>query len=514
MADWELFPEAKPKEGTVQTIMEERKSQPVQLGQNNLGDYKQLHSGPIVFRIENPAAFYNLNDAAVEVRFCLKQAGGNDGINLVDRCALISGGWHLFRRAELYIAGSECLEFVDYPGYSHSLYAAMNYSPSMLEQAADAEFIYPECIRENFDSAAQAVAGNTTYVGATRLLGAAAPIEWRNGTVAGANQVIAQAKFNKSFQRRQHRLRAIEDGVSSVVSLMLPLRTIFGVCNNIAKPIRGTPIELRLYKSLEYSTIIHGPSAPADDLETVLLTASLWVPQVMPPASVYNTIEQAIKERASAQYVFESRNVYLSNIFPVTGAGGSNVEFKITMTDKKPIALFLAFQNENQFGLQRDLEGIAAAITDVQGAFSVGAWSQHGIANGGIFSHLNDVYRIEARLNNKSYPLEGYSHTFANESTSRAYMDFLRVFYRDSPQDARLIDYKSWCASPMWGFKFDDDDLFAKVKSLDVTARAFVKSLGPAAATSPGQFRMVAILVTEDSFTRASDGQREIYYKN
>lgn len=506
MCDWELFPSAPEPSDTANTIWTEIKSEPVQLGQNLIGAHKQLTDGPYKFRSKNPAAWYNLNEAAVEVRFCLKLLGTNNGLALASTpSALISGGYHLFSRAELALSGGELTEVIDYPGYVQTMLAAARYSPSKLNQAADFEWLYPETIDEKFGRSDDAnavldIAGGG--VKATHLLGAAAPYNNISGTPSAA-RVSQQSKYNRSFQRRAMRLAADADGVSRVVSLMLPLRSVFSFADNIAHPIRGAPLELTLYKNLDYSTILH---TVGTNTETVILSMSLWLPQVMPAAKVSAQLERWISERASTNYVFDSRTIYISDLY-ASSATPRDIEWRVNAVNNKPKAIFVGFQHEAQFTLQQDNLAYNNPIDDVIAQRQVGAnWSQYAVANGGIFSHLNDIYYVEARVANKAYPVQRYNMTFADESSTRAYLDTLAIFFKDNPENAKLMNYQTWKASPLFSFLIDDDSVFERVKSIELSIRARVLS-----GASVGSFRMVVMVVTEQMLTRASDGAREIF---
>lgn len=502
MADWKIFPTSEdyPAPTTAQTIVEEIKSEPVQLGQNVVGAYRQLHGGPIIYRVKNSSAWYNLNEAVVEVRFCLATAAAA-GLALTDIVTLVSGGWHLFSRAELYAGGTELIEAVDYPGFVHSQYAMARYSPSQLAQAADFEFIYPSAVREALSSDTAALSANP-LTSMKRTLGLAAQVDFTTGTPADA-QSIQTAKFDRSFQRRYERTQASAAATSKVVTLMLPLRAVFGFCDNLAHPLRGAPLELRLYKNTDYNTILHSQNGIAA-MNTVILTSSLWVPNVQPTAAVEAVISGEIAKGMSTSYVFENRNCYISNIY-TSNAAAQAIDWRINTVNDKPVAMFVGFQHNLQFTAQADGLAYTTAIVDDATLRQVGAYSQYNCANGGIFSKLNNIYRVEARVANKSYPVESYNLDFADESPMRAYCDFLEIFYKIHPENARMMNYETWRQSPIFAFKFDDDSIFLKVKAIEIAVRARLLS------NEAGNFRVVVTLVTEREFQRSSDGKREIF---
>lgn len=502
MADWKIFPTSEdyPPPTTAQTVVEEIKSEPVQLGQNVVGAYRQLHNGPIIYRVKNSSAWYNLNEAVVEVRFCLATAAAA-GLALTDVVTLVSGGWHLFSRAELYAGGTELIEAVDYPGVVHNQYAMARYSPSQLAQAADFEFIYPSAVRESLSSDAVVLSVDPTN-SMKRVLGMAAQVDFTTGTPDAA-QCIQTSKFDRSFQRRYDRTAATAAAVSGVVTLMLPLRAVFGFCDNLAHPLRGAPIELRLYKNTDYNTILHSQNGIAD-MNTVILTSSLWVPNVQPTAAVEAIVSSEIARGASTKYIFENRNCYISNIYQ-SSAVAQSIDWRINTVNDKPVAMFVAFQHARQFSNQQDGLAYTTAIVDAAIDRQVGAYSQYNCANGAIFSKLNNIYRVEARVANKSYPVESYNLDFADESPMRAYCDFLEIFYKIHPENARMMNYETWRLSPIFAFKFDDDSIFLKVKAIEIAVRARVLS------NEAGNFRVVVTLVTEKEFHRASDGKREVF---
>jgi hypothetical protein len=225
----------------------------------------------------------------------------------------------------------------------------------------------------------------------------------------------------------------------------------------------------------------------------------------MPPISTtVFLISSQIARGSSTKYVFENRNCYISNIYQ-TNAAAQQIDWRVNTVNDKPVAMFVTFQHARQFTNQQDGLAIEDPIVDVAGLRQVGAYSQYSCANGGIFSKLNNIYRVEARVANKAYPVESYNLDFADESPMRAYADFLELFFKLHPENARMMNYESWRQSPIFAYKFDDDSIFLKVKAIEIAVRARVLS------AEAGNFRVVVTLVTEKEFHRASDGKREIF---
>lgn len=104
------------------------------------------------------------------------------------------------------------------------------------------------------------------------------------------------------------------------------------------------------------------------------------------------------------------------------------------------------------------------------------------------------------------------------ESWQRAYTDFKKVFFKDHPENSKLIDMATWMMAPVFAFKLDNDaGVFEKSKSVDITLRANLVSdtFDPtvnANATGSGFYRAYAIVYSERQLkVQALDGRIVMY---
>lgn len=506
MANWNIYEAPPPEVQTVQRTFTEIQSNEVTLTTNN--GYTQSGS-QVNFITKNNSKWYDLHGAYLEVRFKVARQT-NVGLNLADVVTLgANSGWSLFSKAELTLGGEDPIDSVDFPGFVHQAYGLANYAPSQLEAAAENEWFYVEKARPAFNSDVTApVDSDVGYLALlTRkmIMGAAQPYDATAYALAD-NNLLAQNKFNPVFQHKYARTCATADGDSREVTLMLPLRTVFGFAQKVRHPLRGIPIQLRLTFEESFASIMHGVNGAAN-CKPVVQRASLWIPELIPSAQLSAELDQALYSNASVPYLFENRTTFINTYVDVPNVNGTRYTIKINTLAARPSVVFVSLQNENQFANQNDRAAIATAITYTNGA---AAMSQHGIANSGIFSHLLDISQIQLRVNSTKYPDEPYEIiSFGSpESYARAYRDFLSVMYKDNFDMANVIDQVSWSLSPTFAFKINiDEELYNKVRTVDLVLDITLKSAA-ANATNPGAFRVISVVHSDrDLQYRMVDGR-------
>lgn len=540
MADWSIFESSPQDIATSETTWTEIRSKVVQLGNN----FQQIHEGQIEISSSNNDAWYLLSDAYLEVRWQIARGSAaptfpfptpagppaNFDANHT-AITLVNHAWNLFSRAELAFSDNDSVDTVDEPGIVALTHAYAKYSGSRLAEAADNEFFYPEKanrIRGGFTDALN--------VGqATDVLGFANPYDVITTTPDAIGRAL-YLKKNESFARRFERTVS-----GKIVNVKLPLRTIFGYCDNLTHPIRGIPFSLILDRNQNWSQILHGIAttndAPlnnntADVFKAVILTCSLWVPTVKPSAEVAARIEQQLlsEREIMTKYVFENRNGFFSNVF-AAAANFQQVEYKVQTSVARPSLILVGFQSELQFTSVRDQFALELALDPAQAEkVSPDPRIQHGCANFGLLSSaLNDIQRVEVKLNNKQYPVNPYVMTFSelpassNESWMRAYYDFASLFYKNYGENPKLIDVDTWRNAPIFAFKTDfESGLYDQAKSVDITIRATVLSRAKAAAADlvggnnvaldSGNFRIWTVVYSDRELNLMAQAGRLVMY--
>lgn len=539
MADWSIFESSPQDITTSETTWTEIRSKVVQLGNN----FKQIHEGQIEISSSNNDAWYLLSDAYLEVRWQIARDGGAPTFPATGGAdpnstgiTLINHAWNLFSRAELAFSDNDSVDTVDEPGLVALTHAYAKYSGSRLAEAADNEFFYPEKANRIRGGFVAAFANDKVV----DTLGFANPYDVENATANDVSRAL-YLKKNTSFARRFERTVN-----GKIVNVKLPLRTIFGYCDNLTHPIRGIPFSLILDRNQNWSQILHGittdaanPALNGEDLfKAVILTCSLWVPTVKPSAEVAARIEQQLlsEREIMTKYVFENRNGFFSNVF-AAAANFQQVEYKVQTSVARPSLILVGFQSELQFTRIRDQYSLATAIVDaeISGVFPDDRVSpdkriQHGCANFGLLSSaLNDIQRVEVKLNNKQYPVNPYVMTFSetpassNESWMRAYYDFASLFYKNYGENPKLIDVDTWRNAPIFAFKTDfESGLYDQAKSVDITIRATVLSRAKAAAAAeaddniaaldPGNFRIWTVVYSDRELNLMAQAGRLVMY--
>lgn len=507
MADWDLYAPPPPDPKTVQRTSTEIKSEPIALSN---GAYSQTHSGIIFFRSRNNSRWYDLHNSYLECRFVLARTGGA-ALDVADFITLgANSGWSLFERAELVLGNGDPIDVVDEPGMVHQAYALGRYSADQLHAAAENEWVYVERARETFGGNATAIADTTVAFTAAsgnfrRILGTGVLNNPASHDLSANNRALSR-RFNKTFERKYLRTNNYVAGQNKEVTLYLPLRAIFGYVDALKIPLRGIPIELRLLQNRRFRELLHAQNggAPAAGYEVVIRSASLWIPEITPSAELDVKLNQAMYTNADVKYKFENRTGFISD--PYTSAVTNQIQWRINTLSARPSVVYVMFQHSNQFNVYADAEAPTAAIDNT----STSVNSQYGVANPGIFSTAGNITKLELRVNSKKYPVEDYQLDFSTESYGRAYHDFLELFYKEQGEHSNIIGRTTWALSPIFAFRIDaDEELFNKVKTVDLTLNATVTGTADAAdGTHVGSFRILSVVHSDrDLSLRFVDGR-------
>lgn len=559
--DWDVLAPLIPEPDSDSKQYEQISSEPKTLNSGN----RQTFSGPLVMRTKNKDKYYNLFDAYVEVDFKLTRRDGTDmandetNVGPTDVATLINGGWHLFDRATLAI-NNEIVEDVQLPGKCHLWNALTKYTPSEAEEVADSEFIYLDEYRQRQGAGGPAPAA-ANYSTSYKAVGWASPIDYVAMTqddataadVAIGGQVLygtpdAQLKFNAGYAKRFARTRA-----GRTCRLQLPLRAIFGLAES-QKPIRGVAVQVTLYKSNDYDHIIHSvytvAAAAAQPVHATLLqTCSLWIPSVMPSKETEIEVESQLVDGASTTYQFISRTCYRSEVFE---SSTTRLEWDVGALVAKPLLAIIGFMSEGQYSIQYDTYGrltspvlsalfpATASALDAQTnlkaitapllieedtpANNIGGRIQNHCNNGGMTSHLNNIRRLAVRINDMPYPAEPYRMSFDDETTIRAYQDYLDVWGKGG-ESAKCLPYAVWKEMPLFCIRFHSPDAFytdrANIMRVDTEVNSSPRSLAAAGDTpefeaqhrgvygrpisGPGSFQMYCLVYYEREINVSAD---------
>ena len=426
---------------------------------------------------------------------------------------LVAGGLHLFKQARLIIDNNQ-VELVNDPGIVHITEHLINSSRDKIREAAENEWLW---LDEGSVTTGQFAVGvsatsNDFINSYAAFTGAAATVNDSYG-YAEVRQIIERAadnaggpqpKYNRGFAMRWMRTmsKIVTPGVSSSnepsplipsvqagveVELAIPITRLFGYFADIRSAYRGVKFEIELTKNTDYAEIIHGRGityGPDDRPEAAtahtLIKRIEWaVPTVIPSTTVLERMQSDLASGEMARKVFSSTQVYLNNI--ASGAdANSDVDWRIQSTGKKISRVVVAFQRAAQYGAQNDPTNPTVNV------------NLH--SNGGVFSPLNDIKKVEIRLGSTILPKEPFSGlTLADAApvVARNYVEFLQAGGRWLGDDGAAIDIDTWRRLyPMFVFDLSRTSIDQrKMTSQDLRVITTVDT--------PSNYRIIA-LVTYD----------------
>jgi hypothetical protein len=495
MTDWDI---TKGDIGAPETIAREYQvfaSEPASLS-TSVSPFIQTYTGPIIMRTQDLENYFNLHDAYVEVRFRVVTSAGL-ALAQQELCTLINAGWHLFDRATLKI-GDQVIESVQNPGKVQLMEGMARYSVGQYSDPMAAEWLYwPEVKYRAGDITPGLANSNLLY----KALGWAQPLDpvqlagIATGVPEGRDQVNAgdaylapiretDLRYNESFARRAARTR-----LSQLVAVRLPLRSVFGFCEQ-AKPIHGLSVQVELIKNQDYAHILHSfANVPA--AMTVIDSCYLWAPACTPSKETLLDVEAAMQNR-SAEWRYMSKTVLGSQIYP---SATKRLDWNVGVLQDKPKLILVGIMGQNQYGTQNDraysLRGNSVGAVPVAGQCDDGTGAiQSNCSAGDLFCHLDDITRVTVRLNNKPFPQEQYQMSFSDETHMRAYYDFLDIWAKNRPESTFPVDATYWRTSPVFAFRFDDKtiDTLGDVYALHIEAQLASSAAGAEVAAGSGAY--------------------------
>jgi hypothetical protein len=157
----------------------------------------------------------------------------------------------------------------------------------------------------------------------------------------------------------------------------------------------------------------------------------------------------------------------------------------MTTESHKPNLMLIGFQTSGQYLQQHD----AAALDNIDDDTGP---TRAQVSNGGTFSYLADISKIEVRVNSQKFPFEDYDISFLTEAYARAYVDFLRAGSKWMGMEDPLVSFQNYRANyPILAFDLSHaSEMFSNVKTNDIEIRWTVSAGGQT-------YRAVCMLVSE-----------------
>jgi hypothetical protein len=159
------------------------------------------------------------------------------------------------------------------------------------------------------------------------------------------------------------------------------------------------------------------------------------------------------------------------------------------------------------------------------GLADIGGRIQNHCNNGGMTSHLNNIRRLTVRINDQVYNAEPYRMSFDDESSMRAYQDYLNVWGKGG-ESAKCLPYAVWREMPLFCIRFHSPDAFytdrANVMRIDAEVNSSPRSLAAAGdapefeaqhhgiygrpISGPGSFQIYSVVYYERQINVSADG--------
>jgi len=417
---------------------------------------------------------------------------------------LIAGGLHLFDQARLIIDNNQ-VELVNKPGFAHIVEHLLTSSIDHIKASSENEWLWLDDGGVTTGNYVAGISGgdqeitntyvwNGTAAQTNEVYGFAEPRKYLPDAVNGAGAGGYNPKYNHGFAMRwlrtQTKLNTLAfphvaaNDTAVDVELAIPISRVFGYFADIRCAYSGIKFEIELTKNTKYTEIIHGRGAvfaaadlPAAEPATVVIKRIEWaVPTVIPSTSVLEVMRSDLSSGRSASKVFSSTQVYINNRPNVSP---DDVDWRIQTTGKKISRVVVGFQRLDQYEVQNDPDGV-----NVTGLHN----------NGGLFSHLTDITKVELRLGSLILPRESYTGlTFAAAApnVARNYADFLQAGGRLYADDGSVVTYDKFKEIyPLFAFDLSrssiDQDKFT---SQDLR---LIASL-----TTPSAYRIIALITYE-----------------
>lgn len=378
---------------------------------------------------------------------------------------LIAGGLHLFDRARLVVDNNQ-VELVNKPGFVHLVDHLLSSTIDQINGVADNEWMWLDDggvvtgVYTNGDSAGPAsefinsfAAGAGIPTSVHECYGYADPRKYLPIDNAGEGTGGPNPKYNHGFAMRWHKTRSPKNGGGAVVELAIPITRLFGFFADIRNAYKGMDFEIELVKNTNYAEIIHGTGArayalpeavagtppringDAADIAHVLIKNIEWiVPTLIPSTTALSKLQTDLASGHVAKKTFLSTQVYIQDRVPAVGANPvtslADVDWRIQTTGKRISRVVVGFQHESQYR-KVDLIGGQNDLDDARPTNDTNLTDYPH--NGGIFSHLTNISRLELRFGSITLPRERYiDMEFREDAThipniARNYADFLHA---------------------------------------------------------------------------------------
>ena len=294
---------------------------------------------------------------------------------------------------------------------------------------------------------------------------------WQRDTAANAVTIDPNTGY---YARHRHIITQPSD--KRTFSFCIPLKHIFGFCDNYDKVVYGFKHTLTLVRKSDDDAVFRANKTAVGKID--LSKLSLFMPHVTPSLQELNNLTKSIESKVTVPIAFSSRQCNRS-VVPVSNM--FSWRLSIRSASEKPRFIIVGFQT-NRDGNQE--------------------------LNPAIFDHCN-LKNIYVTLNSERYPAVDYDLAILNNIYSRAYKDaakFNNKFYGYSElitqPNITSFNYRYIC--PL--FVIDVSNQSEKLKSsvVDLQVKATFNTHIPANTIA------YAVVISDRMMQLQSDGNKII----
>src|SRR5215813_838532 len=343
----------------------------------------------LTFEYSNLDSYILLHTAFIFIKGRLLKSKDNTKFTNADNIALANSGISLFKKA-YYLIGNRYIEELDYVYITNLINSIQEYSKDFSSSIASREFYYRDTGDGNMEIEPYVFSGpNET----TALKDANVTLD------AFCKEITNNPRVNYGYKSR----KALCSG-SKLVTMVLPLKNIFGFINDFTNVCRGVSHKIELH--MNPPSIYTQRTPQVDDGYFNIEHASMFLQEIIPNLKVES---QLLQLQTSQQINFESQSCY---------------KFTVPYT---------TYANQICHISTHPLTGIYIALQDIT--------RENANSNSLVFDHMN-VRKIYIKLNNRKYPLADIVTDFDTNDFLFHYNNFVLHKDQDSGIQITQREYK------------------------------------------------------------------------
>jgi hypothetical protein len=279
--------------------------------------------------------------------------------------------------------------------------------------------------------------------------------------------------INGSWVRRKYTLLHYPDP-KGTFSFRIPLKFIFGFCEDYNKVVYGFKHQLTLYRKSDDNDVIQ---KLGDDAGKIKLDKVSWfMPHVMPSDEQKMKLYKMIENKKTVDVAFRNRQC---DSISVPQSTSFDWRLSVKSSPEKPRWIIIGFQTDKNSNQEK---------------------------NPGIFDNL-DCKNIHVNLNSRRYPEVDYNLSFPKQQFSRAYGDaaeFRSKFYKmdELISNPNFMPYQYKELFPLFVFDVSKQSERLKHSVIDILVKATFNKNVPASTEA------FAVVISDRLLSFESDGNK------